>query len=143
MAEISIYQVIQQTGVPASTLRYYEEIGLLHPTRRISGRRQYDESVLQRLALIRTGQQAGFTLAELRVLLNRVLGTESNGPAWDELMHRKLQEMEKLMQNIERMKRLLTDIMLCDNAYLAECIVQTGQRHSLDGSEALSYIKIG
>ena len=68
MPEISISQVTQQTGLRPSALRYYEELGLLHPTRRISGRRQYDEDVLQRLALIQTGQQAGFTLAELGLL---------------------------------------------------------------------------
>ena len=73
MAEMSISQVTEQTGVRPSALRYYEEIGLLSPVRRVSGRRQYDESVLQRLALIQTGQQAGFTLAELGVLLNNVL----------------------------------------------------------------------
>ena len=63
MAEISISEVTRQTGIQPSALRYYEEIGLLAPTRRIGGRRHYDEGVLQRLALIQTGQQAGFTLA--------------------------------------------------------------------------------
>jgi DNA-binding transcriptional MerR regulator len=142
MAEISIYQVIQQTGVPASTLRYYEEIGLLHPTRRISGRRQYDVSVLQRLALIHTGQQAGFTLAELGVLLNKVLDAEADGIDWNELIDRKLREMDAMLRNIESMKRLLVDIMDCDDATLAECIVAKGQQHSLDSFHPVSYIRI-
>jgi DNA-binding transcriptional MerR regulator len=128
MAEMSIHQVTRQTGVRPSTLRYYEEIGLLRPTRRVSGRRHYDESVLQRLALIQTGQQAGFTLAELGILLNQVL--ESGGAEWHELVDRKLQEMDALVRNIERMKRLLEDIMDCDDDSLAECIVLTGERHS-------------
>jgi DNA-binding transcriptional MerR regulator len=142
MAEVSIYQVIEQTGVRASTLRYYEEVGLLHPTRRISGRRQYDDSVFQRLALIHTGQQAGFTLAELAVLLNKVLDAETNGEKWDALVSRKLREMEAQLRNIESMKRLLVDIMDCDDATLAECIVQTGQRHALTEDEVLPYIRI-
>jgi MerR family transcriptional regulator, redox-sensitive transcriptional activator SoxR len=131
MAEISIMQVTQATGLPPSTLRYYEEVGLLRPTRRVSGRRQYDESVLQRLALIQTGQQAGFTLAELGILLNNVLDSESGGMGWHELVDRKLQEMDALLHNIQSMKRLLQDIMDCDDASLAECIVLTGQKHSL------------
>lgn len=142
MAELSIYEVIQQTGVRASTLRYYEEIGLLRPTGRISGRRQYDESVLQRLALIHTGQQAGFTLAELGLLLNKVLDSETDGAGWSELVDRKLQEMETLLRNIQSMKRLLEDIMSCDDESLAECIVATGQRHSLPVPEAIPYIMI-
>lgn len=132
MAEISIIQVTQQTGVRPSTLRYYEEIGLLRSTRRIAGRRQYDESVLQRLALIHTGQQAGFTLGELGVLLNTVLDSQAGGAGWHEMIARKLNEMDARMRNIESMKRLLTDIMDCDDASLAECIVLTGQRHSLE-----------
>lgn len=130
MAEISINQVTQQTGVRPSTLRYYEEIGLLRPIRRVSGRRQYDESVLQRLALIHTGQQAGFTLAELGILLNNVLDPESDGVGWHDLVDRKLKEMDALLHNIESMKRLLKDIMDCDDDSLAECIVLTGQKHS-------------
>lgn len=130
MAAISIRQVTQQTGVRPSTLRYYEEIGLLHPTGRVSGRRQYDEGVLQRLALIQTGQQAGFTLAELGVLLNNILEAEAGGMGWHELVERKLREMDALLRNIESMKRLLEDIRDCDDVSLAECIVLTGQRHA-------------
>jgi MerR family redox-sensitive transcriptional activator SoxR len=129
VAEISINQVTQQTGIRPSTLRYYEEIGLLLPVRRVSGRRQYDESVLQKLAVIQTGQQAGFTLTELGLLLNNVLNSESGSARWHELLDRKLKEMDALMRNIESMKRLLEDIMDCDDATLAECIVLTGQKH--------------
>jgi MerR family redox-sensitive transcriptional activator SoxR len=132
MAEISINQVTQQTGLRPSTLRYYEEIGLLRPIGRVSGRRQYDESVLQRLALIKTGQQAGFTLAELGILLNNVLDSESGDASWHELVDRKLKEMDALLRNIESMKGLLVDILDCDDASLAECIVLTGERHSLE-----------
>jgi MerR family redox-sensitive transcriptional activator SoxR len=131
MAELTISEVTQQTGVRPSTLRYYEELGLLRPVRRISGRRHYDESVLQRLALIRTGQQAGFTLAEMGILLNNVLDSQSGGAVWHELVDRKLREMDTLLRNVTSMKRLLEDIMDCEDASLAECIVQTGRRHSL------------
>src|SRR5688572_4835391 len=131
MAVISIYQVTQQTGVRPSTLRYYEEIGLLRPIGRVSGRRQYDESIFQRLALIQTGQQAGFTLTELGILLNKVLDSEAGGADWHELAERKLKEMDAILRNIESMKRLLVDIMDCDDTSLAECIVLTGQKHSL------------
>lgn len=130
MAELSISEVTQASGVRPSALRYYEEIGLLRPIRRVNGRRHYDESVLQRLALIQTGQQAGFTLAELRVLLNNVMDSEAGSAGWHELVDRKLKEMAALLRNIESMKRLLEDIMDCDDASLAECIVLTGKRHA-------------
>ncbi|HLU10928.1 MAG TPA: MerR family transcriptional regulator [Oceanobacillus sp.] len=131
MAELSISEVAQRAGLRPSALRYYEEIGLLTPTRRIGGRRHYDESVLEKLAVIQTAQQAGFTLAELRILLNDVLDAASPSTRWHDLIQRKLQEMNTLLQNVQNMKRLLEDIMDCDDASLAECIILTGQRHQL------------
>ncbi len=138
MVEISITEVTQQSGVRPSTLRYYEEIGLIHPTRRVGGRRQYDESVFQRLALIQTGQQAGFTLAEVGVLLQTVLDAESRGVEWHDLANRKLREMDAMLRNIQNMKRLLEDIMNCDDASLAECIVLTGQKYPVRPATAKS-----
>ena len=134
MAELSISQVTLETGLRPSALRYYEEIGLLKPTRRIGGRRHYDDSVLQRLALIQTGQQAGFTLAELEILFNTMLDSESGTAEWHTLVARKLKEMDVMLGNIKRMKRLLQDIMDCEDDGLAECIVQTGQKHQLASS---------
>ena len=131
MAEMSISQVTQQTGVPASTLRYYEEMGLVIPKRRVGGRRHYDAGVLQRLALIQTGQQAGFSLAELCILLNNVLDSTAQDVAWRELVDRKLMEIDERLRNIKNMKNLLEDIIDCEDESLAECIVLTGQRHQL------------
>jgi MerR family redox-sensitive transcriptional activator SoxR len=131
MAELSISEVAQRAGIRTSALRYYEEIGLLTPIRRVGGRRHYDESVLEKLAVIQTAQQAGFTLAELRVLLNDVLAATSPSAQWHDLIQRKLQEMNKLLQNVQSMKRLLEEIMDCDDASLAECIILTGQKHQL------------
>jgi DNA-binding transcriptional MerR regulator len=51
--------------VPASTLRYYEDIGLIAPIGRRGLRRQYDARVLERLALIALGRAAGFSLDEI------------------------------------------------------------------------------
>lgn len=129
MADINITEVIQQTGLPASTLRYYEEVGLLHPTGRVGGRRQYDDSVLQRLAVIQTGQQAGFTLAELAILLNNVLDSEAVNPEWQGLIHRKLAEIDARLKNIRQMRDMLEAIMDCEDSTLAECIVLTGEKY--------------
>jgi MerR family transcriptional regulator, redox-sensitive transcriptional activator SoxR len=122
---MSIGETARQAGLRASTLRYYESIGLLPEAARISGRRHYDESVLQRLEVIRTGQRAGFTLDELRLLFDDMLV----GAGWHELVQRKLHDLNALLNNVQRMKRLLEDIMECDDTALAECIYLTGQKH--------------
>jgi DNA-binding transcriptional MerR regulator len=65
MGELDIAQVAKQSGVPASTLRYYEEKKLIVSTGRAGLRRVFDGSVLERLALIALGRAAGFTLDEI------------------------------------------------------------------------------
>jgi len=122
---MSIGETARQAGIRPSALRYYESIGLLPEAVRVGGRRHYDESVLQRLAVIRTGQRAGFTLDELRLLFDDVLA----GARWHDLIQRKLGELNALLNNVQSMKRLLEDIMECDDAALAECIYLTGQKH--------------
>ena len=135
MAEssMSISQVARQAGVRPSTLRYYESIGLLPEPPRISGRRRYDASVLQRLEIIRTAQQAGFSLAELRVLLDDILTGASSHLDWHDLIQRKLQELTIMLTNVQNMKNLLEDIMRCDDNELADCIYWTGQKHRQPG----------
>ena len=49
---LSIGEVAEKSGLRPSALRYYEEAGLLAPSERVSGRRRYDASVLDRLRVI-------------------------------------------------------------------------------------------
>jgi DNA-binding transcriptional MerR regulator len=63
--ELDIGEVSRRSGVPASTLRYYEEIGLISSIGRRGLRRQFDARVLERLALIALGRAAGFSLDEI------------------------------------------------------------------------------
>jgi MerR family redox-sensitive transcriptional activator SoxR len=123
---MSIGEAARQAGIRPSTLRYYESIGLLPTAARISGRRHYDASIVQRLEIIRTAQQAGFTLDELRILFDEIL---SPGARWHDLLQRKLQELNTLLNNVLSMKRLLEDIRECEDAQLEECIYLTGQKH--------------
>jgi len=63
--DLDIGEVAQRAGIPASTLRFYEEKGLVASTGRRGLRRQFDRDVLERLALIALGRSAGFSLDEI------------------------------------------------------------------------------
>ncbi|MDG6103591.1 helix-turn-helix domain-containing protein [Dactylosporangium aurantiacum] len=65
MTHLDIAEVARRAGVPASTLRYYEERGLIASAGRVGLRRQFEPGVLQRLALIALGRTAGFSLDEI------------------------------------------------------------------------------
>lgn len=62
---MDIAEVAKRSGVPASTLRYYEEKGLIASHGRQGLRRVFDERVLERLVLIALGRAAGFSLEEI------------------------------------------------------------------------------
>ena len=65
MSDLDIAQVARRAGVPASTLRFYEEKGLIASVGRRGLKRLFEPHVLQRLALIALGRSAGFSLAEI------------------------------------------------------------------------------
>jgi DNA-binding transcriptional MerR regulator len=65
MGELDIGEVSRQTGMSASALRFYEEIGLIASIGRRGLRRQFDARVIERLALIALGRSAGFSLEEM------------------------------------------------------------------------------
>ena len=62
---MDIAEVAQRSGIPASTLRFYEEKGLIASTGRQGLRRLFNPDVLERLALIALGRSAGFSLDEI------------------------------------------------------------------------------
>lgn len=65
---MDISEVAKRAGVPASTLRFYEQKGLIASMGRSGLRRLYDPAVLQRLALIALGRAAGFSLDEIATM---------------------------------------------------------------------------
>ncbi len=65
MKFLDIGEVAKESGLPASTLRYYDEIGLISSVGRVGLRRQFKPGVLLRLRLIAMGRAAGFSLDEI------------------------------------------------------------------------------
>ena len=76
-----IGMVAERLGVPASTIRYYEKVGLIERQHRISGRRDFDQLSRSMLVLqfVQLAQAAGFTLAETKALLQSY--SSDPGPA--------------------------------------------------------------
>jgi DNA-binding transcriptional MerR regulator len=65
MRDLDISEVARRSGVPASTIRFYEEKGLVASIGRRGARRLFDPGILDRLALIALGRVAGFSLDEI------------------------------------------------------------------------------
>ncbi|MFV2172607.1 MerR family transcriptional regulator [Actinomadura sp. LOL_016] len=69
MGTMRISRLAERTGVPATTLRYYDDTGLLPAERTPAGYRTYGDGAVRRLAFIGTGRHLGLPLAEIRELL--------------------------------------------------------------------------
>ncbi len=115
---LSIGEVAQRSGLRPSALRYYEDAGLLSPVERVSGRRHYDASVLDRLRVISCAQSAGFTIAEIRELLH---GEDGAQGTWRRLAQRKLAEVNALIENAQATRRLLENSLQCSCQTLEDC----------------------
>lgn len=109
---MKIGEVARRTGIGIETIRYYEREELLQPPqRRPSGYRVYDESTLERLAYIRQAKELGFTLSEIRDLLE--LSFESRG-ACDHIRGRveaKLMEIDAKIRSLKKMRGSLHTMM--------------------------------
>lgn len=136
MGELTIGEVAKRTGLRASALRYYEEVGVLPPATRVGGQRRYDEAVLARLAVIRLAQEVGFSVAEIRALVD---GFDTAGIAperWQEMARYKLADVDALLRRAERMKRLLEASLECGCLTLDTCqlVLDTQVSHQPTGS---------
>ena len=121
MATMSIGEVARRVGLQASAIRYYEKIGLLPKTQRISGQRRYETNVLNYLAVIDVARRAGFRMDEMRQLFH---GFGRGIPAfhrWQVLAQRKITEMDDLIARAKKMKRLLEKADRCRCLDLEDC----------------------
>ena len=115
MAETySIGEVAQRVGLSTSALRYYESLGLIPQPERESGRRRYDQDVFDRLAMIDVAQRAGFTLTEVRVLLDGLKADVPPAAEWRALAERKLAEIDALLARTTEMRSLIEKCLTCD-----------------------------
>lgn len=106
MRELDIGEVVKRSGVPASTLRYYEQLGLLQALGRRGLRRQYDEQVLERLALIGLGQAAGMSLQQIGASLPPQRGCISLDReallAQADVLQRQITQLQRVLRHLQR-----------------------------------------
>jgi Cu(I)-responsive transcriptional regulator len=67
---MNISEAARRAGLPVKTVRYYEEIGLVHPERSANGYRSYRPADLKRLAFVGRARSLGFSVTECRTLLD-------------------------------------------------------------------------
>lgn len=107
---MTIGAVAQTVGVAATTLRYYEREGILAPSGRTpKGYRLYNADAVTRLEFIRDAQTVGFTLDDIRTLLNLDAGTSCKNVK--SLIEHRLTEIDEKLVNLRRVRKALAGAM--------------------------------
>lgn len=117
MSDLDIAQVARRCGLPASTLRFYEEKGLITAIGRRGLKRLFDPSVLERLALIALGRAAGFSLDEIGQMF-----APDGQPRIDRArLVAKADELDARIQRLVAMRDGLRHAAECPAPSYAEC----------------------
>ena len=114
---MDITEVASRSGLPASTLRFYEEKGLIASIGRRGLHRVFDPGVLERLALISLGRSAGFSLDEVSLMF-----APDGRPRIDRQMLRaKAEELDKTIRKLTEMRDGLRHAAACRAPSHMEC----------------------
>ncbi len=123
MDELTIGEVARQAGVAASTIRYYEQRGVLPIPMRRHGQRRYHGGAVDQVRLIKFAQQVGFTLDEIGTLMQGFAADTPLSVRWQALASQKLHELEAQRRHIEAMQQVLTAGLTCACSSLDTCTV--------------------
>ena len=108
---MNISEAAARTGVPAKTIRYYEEIGLLAPTRGPNGYRRFGETEVQKLAFVGRARSLGFTVEECRRLLALYEDRSRASADVKRLAAEHLEEIDRKLRELQGMRALLAHLV--------------------------------
>ncbi len=112
---LPIGEVARSTGVAVSAVRYYDEIGVITASARVGGKRRFDPGTVGRVSFIRRAQEAGFSLDEIRTILDETQG------GWHGLVEDKLAELSERRDRLDTMINMLAEIRDCGCEAVASC----------------------
>jgi DNA-binding transcriptional MerR regulator len=107
----------ERSGVPASTLRYYDEIGLIESLGRRGLRRQFGPEALTQLALISLGKAAGFSLEEIKGMFGKDGSPELPRAA----LHARADKLDLQIRKLTTLRDALRHVAECPAATHMEC----------------------
>lgn len=114
---MDISEVTQRSGLPPSTLRFYEEKGLISSIGRRGLHRVFDPAVLERLALIAVGRSAGFSLDEIALMFS-----PDGRPRIDrQMLLARVEELDRTIRQLTDMRDSLRHAAACRAPSHMEC----------------------
>lgn len=107
---MNIGDVADKTGLPAKTIRYYEDIKLVKPSRAANGYRDYADADIHRLAFIQRSRSLGFTIEECRLLLSLYEDKDRASADVKTLALEKIEEIDRKVKELQSLKSTLKSL---------------------------------
>lgn len=102
---MNIGELAARAAVPAKTIRYYEQIGVLPPAaRQPNGYRAYDDAAIQALRFVRAAQTLGLTLGEIREVIAFRRAGATPCTHVQQLLDRRATELDERIAELERLR---------------------------------------
>ena len=115
---LTIGELARRTDVATSALRYYDELGLLRPATRVSGRRRYPPESVGVVGAILFLRDVGFTLEEI----GRLMAARAKSPrSWHELARRKIAELDERITEAQTARVAVEHALACPHDDIVTC----------------------
>ena len=119
---MNIGEVAERAGLPAKTIRYYEDIGLIRPLRNTNGYRSFRESDLHKLAFLGRARALGFSIEDCRTLLALYEDTGRESAQVKQLAQEHLVHVEEKIAQLQSMRGTLAHLIeACHGDHRPDC----------------------
>ncbi|MFB0614003.1 redox-sensitive transcriptional activator SoxR [Aurantiacibacter poecillastricola] len=118
---LTVGEVARRSGVPVSTIHFYERKGLVAGWRTSGNQRRYHRRILRRIAIIRIAQRAGIPLATVKKHLDKRATEPITAAQWRELSEAWSAELNERIDSLVQLRDQLEGCIGCGCLSLAEC----------------------
>jgi MerR family transcriptional regulator, copper efflux regulator len=108
---MNIGEVANRTGLPAKTIRYYEDIGLVRPQRQANGYRAYESGEVHKLSFVQRARRLGFTIEECRQLLSLYEDRQRASADVKAVALQHLEDIEAKISELQELKATLNKLV--------------------------------
>lgn len=119
---LSIGALADRTGLAVSAIRYYESQGLIAPWRNDGGQRRFERADIRRLSFVMIAQKFGFTLPEIRALLDQLPGGRTPTPKdWAAISETFRTHLDARIETLQKLRDNLDGCIGCGCLSLPKC----------------------
>lgn len=118
---LTVGEVAQRSGVPVSTLHFYERKGLIEGWRTSGNQRRYPRQILRRIAIIRIAQRAGIPLATIKDHMAKFSNASITAASWHELSEAWRADLNQRIASLTDLRDKLEGCIGCGCLSLADC----------------------